>query len=203
MNKRTITLLLAVFMLLLAPVFTNAAEDLAAVALESSEPTLENAVDSDFTHTPFGKLVITTLVAMLPVIELRGAIPVGVGMGLEYYVAVICALIGNVLPIPFVILFFRRVFEWLAKKFKFFNKIWTALHNRVMKKSDIVDKYGYWGLLIFVAIPLPGTGAWTGAMIACLLDMKIKKSFPYIMLGVLIAAVIVTAVTYLGFDVIF
>lgn len=202
LNKKALILLISVLLLMLSPVFSSAAEELATpVATEIAETTgIEN---SAFAQTLFGKLVITTLVAMLPVIELRGAIPVGVGMGLEYYVSVICSLIGNILPIPFVILFFRKTFEFLAKKFKFCNKIWSALHRRVMKKSDIVDKYGYWGLCIFVAIPFPGTGAWTGAMIACLLDMPIKKSFPYILLGVFIAAVIVTSVTYLGFDVIF
>lgn len=194
LKKKTLVLMSALLLLtlLLMPICTNA-ETVYAMG----------AAPVKFTDTMLGKILVTLLVAMLPVIELRGAIPIGVGMDLEYYVAVIVALIGNILPVPFIIFFFRRIFEWLAKKVKFFDRVWTALRDRTIKKSDVVQKYGFWGLCILVAIPLPGTGAWTGAMVACLLEMPFKKSAPSIILGVVIAAVIVTAVTYLGFDVIF
>ncbi|MBQ9832516.1 MAG: small multi-drug export protein [Clostridia bacterium] len=139
---------------------------------------------------------------MVPVIELRGAIPIGIGLGLDYYTAIIFSLIGNILPVPFIILFFRRFFEWLAEKSKIFGRIWKALRDRTMRKAEIVDKYGFWGLCILVAIPLPGTGAWTGAMVACVLDIQMKKSFPAIAVGVVIAAVIVSALSWIGFDVI-
>ena len=193
LKKKTLVLMSALLLLtlLLTPAFANAQE----LAM--------GAAPVKFTDTMLGKILVTLLVAMLPVIELRGAIPIGVGMDLEYYVAVIVALIGNILPVPFIIFFFRRMFEWLAKKVKFFDRVWTALRDRTIKKSDVVQKYGFWGLCILVAIPLPGTGAWTGAMVACLLEMPFKKSAPSIILGVVIAAVIVPAVTYLGFDVIF
>lgn len=133
---------------------------------------------------------------MVPVIELRGAIPIGVGMGLSYPEAFVLAFIGNLIPIPFLIMFTRRVFDWLKTKSKWLRSIVKKLENKADKNKDVVKKYEFWGLVLLVAIPLPGTGAWTGALVAAMMDMQLKRAMPAIALGVFIAGMIVTAVTF-------
>ena len=152
--------------------------------------------------TTAGKILMTFLISMVPVIELRGAIPIAVANGLNYWVAAAVSIIGNLVPVPFIILFIRKIFELMRKISKNFYGIVTKLEQRAEKKSDVVRKYAFWGLFILVAIPLPGTGAWAGALVAAMLDMRLKRAFPAIALGVLAAAAIVTFVTY-GVDVIF
>ena len=142
-----------------------------------------------------GEFVMTVLVSMLPVVELRGGIPYGIAVGLPMYLAVTASVIGNMLPVPFLILFTRRVFEWLRRNIPKLDGFIGRLEARADSKKDIVLKYKFWGLLILVAIPLPGTGAWTGALVAAVLDLRIKKSLPAIFFGVLVAAAIVTLVT--------
>lgn len=142
-----------------------------------------------------GEFVLTVLVSMLPVVELRGGIPFGVGMGLSLPLAVTASIIGNMLPVPFLILFTRKVFQWLREKIPALNKFVGRLEERAKKKSDVVKKYGFWGLMIFVAIPLPGTGAWTGALIAAVMNLRLTRSLPSIFIGVLVAALIVSLVT--------
>lgn len=140
--------------------------------------------------------LITLLWAMVPVVELRGAIPIGVGMGLSYAEAFILAFIGNLLPIPFLIMFTRRVFEWLKTKSKWLRSIVKKLEDKADRNKEVVKKYEFWGLVLLVAIPLPGTGAWTGALVAAMMDMQLKRAMPAIALGVFIAGMIVTAVTF-------
>lgn len=142
-----------------------------------------------------GEFVMTVLVSMLPVVELRGGIPYGIAVGLPMYLAVTASVIGNMLPVPFLILFTRRVFEWLRRNIPKLDGFIGRLEARADSKKDIVLKYKFWGLLILVAIPLPGTGAWTGALVAAVLNLRIKKSLPAIFGGVLVAAAIVTLVT--------
>ncbi len=142
-----------------------------------------------------GEFVFTVLVSMLPVVELRGGIPFGVGMGLSLPLAVIASVIGNMLPVPFLVLFTRRVFEWMREKLPKLDRFVTALETRAEKKMGVVKKYRFWGLMILVAIPLPGTGAWTGALIAAIMNLRLKKSLPAIFIGVLVAAAIVSLVT--------
>ena len=134
--------------------------------------------------------------AMVPVFELRGAIPVGVAAGLPFWIVFITAILGNLLPVPFLILFTRRVFEWLRKKSAFLERLVSRLEKKAAAKEDLLKKYELLGLCILVAIPLPGTGAWTGSLVAAVLDIRLKHAFPAIALGVLIAAVIVSVVTY-------
>ena len=149
-----------------------------------------------FLHTTFGQILTTLFVSMVPVIELRGAIPIGVGMGLNYWVVILVSIIGNLIPVPFIIIFIRKIFAWLRTKSKHLNSLVSRLEARADKKSDVIEKYAFWGLFILVAIPLPGTGAWTGALVAALLEMPLKKAFPAILLGVVGAAIIVTFITY-------
>lgn len=134
--------------------------------------------------------------AMVPVFELRGAIPVGVAAGLPFWSVFITAILGNLLPVPFLILFTRRVFEWLRKKSAFLERLVSRLEKKAAAKEDLLKKYELLGLCILVAIPLPGTGAWTGSLVAAVFDIRLKHAFPAIALGVLIAAVIVSVVTY-------
>ena len=150
-----------------------------------------------FLNTFFGKILTTFLVSMVPVIELRGAIPIGVARGLPFWVAVLVSVIGNLVPVPFIIIFIKKIFAFMREKMPKLNGLVTRLENKANSKSETVQKYAFWGLFIFVAIPLPGTGAWTGALIAAMLEMPLKKDFPSIMLGVLSAGAIVTFITYI------
>ena len=133
---------------------------------------------------------------MVPVVELRGAIPYGVIAGLSVPAAFILAVIGNLVPIPFLVVFTRKVFEWLRTVSAGLDRIVRKLEEKADKKKDVVLRYEFWGLVLLVAIPLPGTGAWTGALVAAMMDMRLKRAMPAIALGVLIAGIIVTSVTY-------
>lgn len=141
------------------------------------------------------KCIWVLVVSMVPVIELRGGIPIGLGLGLSYPLAITLAVIGNLIPIPFLIIFGRRVLEYFAK-FEKFGIPFRWILELGEKKVAQMKRTLFWGLLIFVAIPLPGTGAWTGALIAITLNLKLKESFPAVALGVLSAAGIVTLLTF-------
>lgn len=134
--------------------------------------------------------------AMVPVFELRGAIPIGVASGLPFWSAFLTAFLGNLLPVPFLILFTRRIFEWLRKKSSFLERLVSRMEKKAASKEELLKKYELLGLCILVAIPLPGTGAWTGSLVAAVFDIRLKHAFPAIALGVLIAGVIVSIVTY-------
>lgn len=133
--------------------------------------------------------------SMLPVIELRGSIILAAGLNFPWYLALIIGVIGSFLPAPFILLFIRQILKWM-KKFKYTEKIAVWIENKAHKHSAKVLKYASLGLFIFVAIPLPGTGAWTGSLIASLLDMRFKYALPSIFFGVLAAGVIMTGVAY-------
>ena len=141
-------------------------------------------------------VALTFLVAMVPVLELRFAIPFGVTRDLGIKISMAAAIAGNLVPVPFIIVFIRRIFAWLRIKNEKFNSLVTGLEERAESKRHIVDKYAFWGLVVLVAIPLPGTGAWTGALIAALLNIRTAKAVPVILIGVCIAAAIMTLITY-------
>jgi uncharacterized membrane protein len=140
--------------------------------------------------------LITFLMAMVPVIELRGAIPYGVANGVGIWTAIGVSIIGNLVPVPFIILFIKKIFAWMRAHMEKLNGLVDKLEARAESKRETVDKYAFWGLMILVAIPLPGTGAWTGALVAAMMDMKLKRAFPAIAMGVIIAGVIVSVITY-------
>ncbi len=142
----------------------------------------------------FSREVLVFIVSMLPILELRGGIICGYALGMELLPNFIIAFIGNILPIPFILLFIKFIFRVLRKTP--LKGIVDKLENKAMSKSDSIQKYAYWGLLLFVGIPLPGTGAWTGALIASLLNMDIKKSFVIITIGVIMAGLIITTLSY-------
>lgn len=136
----------------------------------------------------------TFLISMLPIVELRGAIPVGLASGINPVLNYILCVVGNMLPIPFILLFIRPVFRWLKQIPRVRGTI-NKLENKAHMKSDTIKKYSFWGLVIFVGIPLPGTGGWTGALIAALLGLRLKRSLPAIFIGILLAGLIMTVLT--------
>ena len=154
------------------------------------------------TDTELGAILSTVLVSMVPVLELRGGIPWGVAHGLPHLTAFLAAVVGNMIPVPFIVVYIRRIFKWMRRHLPQLDHLVDRLEARAHLKGRKVTKYKYLGLMIFVAIPLPGTGGWTGALIAAFLDMRLKKAIPSIFGGVLIAGFLITGLTY-GFTSIF
>ncbi len=142
-----------------------------------------------------GKVIGIFFISMLPIIELRGSIPVGYAIGLPWYTTLFISIIGNMLPVWFILLFIVRIFEFMKKR-NILTKLIKKIEKRALNRTGNIANKEFLGLLIFVAIPLPGTGAWTGALIAALLKMDIKKSFIAILLGVLVASFLVTLGVY-------
>lgn len=149
-----------------------------------------------FTETDFGRYIATFFISMVPVIELRGAIPIGVGMGLGHMEAMLISIIGNMVPVPFIILFVRRIFAWMKHVNPKLGALAERFEKRAYKKRDVIKKWEIFGLVILVAIPLPGTGAWTGALVAALFNIRIRSAISAIFVGVVIAGILVTGITY-------
>jgi len=142
-----------------------------------------------------GRELALFIVSMVPFIELRGSIILGAAMDMNWWMVFIISIIGSTLPVPFIILFGRKILNWL-KNTKLFAKFTEKHEKKLLLKAKGLNKYIFWGLLLFVAIPLPGTGAWSGSFIAALLDIRIKTAFPTIFLGVIIAGIIMTLGSY-------
>ena len=143
------------------------------------------------------KELIIFIISMIPILELRGGL-LAAGpafLNVDMWRAIPICIIGNLIPVPFILLFITKIFDWL-KKTKLFRPMVEKLENRAMGKKDQIEKYAVWGLLLFVGIPLPGTGAWTGSLIASMLGIKFKKAFPAVILGVFLAAFIMTILSY-------
>lgn len=135
--------------------------------------------------------------SMIPIIELRGAIPMGFAFGLPWWQSYILAVVGNMLPVPFILLLIKAVITWMThSKIKLFNKLAAWLNRRVEKRRDKIEKYSFWGVCLFVAVPLPVTGAWTGSLVAAMIDMKFWKALLSCLFGVMIAGVIMTLISY-------
>ena len=137
------------------------------------------------------------VISMLPILELRGGMVAAAVLGVDFWLAFPICIVGNMLPIPFELIFIRRILTWL-KTTKLFSKMATKLEEKAQKKANdkAIQKYKHWGLYIFVALPLPGTGAWTGGLVADVLDLRIKKTLPIITLGVITAGIIMAIITY-------
>lgn len=135
------------------------------------------------------------IISMIPILELRGGMIAAALLKIPYLRALALCIIGNMLPIPFILLFINKIFDWL-KGFELTRGFVEKMENRAMGKSDKIKRYEFWGLLIFVGIPLPGTGAWTGSLVAALLRVKLKKAVPAVFLGILLAAAIMSFITY-------
>lgn len=142
------------------------------------------------TSLKYGKELIVFIISMMPILELRGGLIAAALLGLNVIPAFIICLIGNLLPLPFILWFITPIFNYL-KKTKLLSKFVTKIENKALKKKDKIEKAEFWGLLLFVGIPLPGTGGWTGCLIASLIDMDKKKAMTAATLGVLLAGLIV------------
>lgn len=147
-----------------------------------------------------GRELCVFMCSMLPIIELRGGIPLAAGLGLPWYAAFPLAVAGNLLPVPFILLFMNAILNWM-KRVKGLCRFANWLERKAEKNRAKVEKYSFWGLCLFVAIPIPGTGAWTGSLIASVIRTKFSKAMLSVTLGVLIAGVLLTLISYgvLGF----
>lgn len=141
------------------------------------------------------KNILIFIVSMLPIVELRGGLIAASILNVEFIKAFIICFIGNIIPVPFILLLIESIFK-LLKKWNPTKKIVEKLESKSLSKKEQIDKYGYLGLLLFVGVPLPGTGAWTGSLLAVLLNMDKKKSFIFISLGVLMAGIIMSIISY-------
>lgn len=149
----------------------------------------------NFTSAPLGKEIITFVISLLPILELRGGLLAAGALDLNPIVAYIISIIGNILPIPFILLFLTPIFDWM-KKTKALKKIVQKLEKKAEKHKGKFEKGEFIALMLFVGIPLPGTGAWTGALVASVLGMNKKKAFIAIFLGVIIASIIMMILSY-------
>jgi len=141
------------------------------------------------------KEMIVFIISMVPILELRGGLLAASVLNIDIVRALWICIIGNIIPVPFILLLITPIFNWL-KQTKTFRPMVEKLESRAMGKSDQIEKYQFWGLVLFVGIPLPGTGAWTGSLIASLLGVKFKKAFPAVLLGIAVASVIMSILSY-------
>ena len=149
------------------------------------------------TGVAFGKEILVFIISLLPILELRGGLIAAALLKLNPVASYIISIVGNILPIPFILLLIDKILEKMRKtKIKAFNKFANFLDKKVEKHKGSIEKYGYWGVVLFVGIPLPGTGAWTGSLIASVLNLNKKKSFGAILLGVLMASVIMMLLSF-------
>lgn len=158
--------------------------------------TIVSAIRDFFLET-VGRELCVFFCSMIPIIELRGAIPMGAIFGLPWWQSYLLSVIGNMLPVPFILLFIKAVLKWMTNsKINFFNKLAGWLNRKVEKNRDKIAKYSFWGVCLFVAVPLPVTGAWTGSLVAAMIDMKFWKALLSCLFGVMIAGVVMTLISY-------
>lgn len=160
---------------------------------------MESIIQSmtDFFKSWLSPEIIIFLISLLPVLELRGGLIAAALLGVDWVVAFPICVIGNALPIPFILLFIRKIFDFIKRtNFLWMGKLVEKLDAHAQKKSRGVEAASFWGLFAFVAIPLPGTGGWTGALIANILNVKFKRASWIIALGILTAGIITSIITY-------
>lgn len=143
----------------------------------------------------FSKEMIVFIISLMPILELRGGMLAAAILKIPYIKAAIICIIGNILPIPFILLFLNKLFD-LMEKWGPTKKIVKFFKDRAIKNKSKIDKYEFWGLVLFVGIPLPGTGAWTGSLIASVFNMDIKKASIGIFLGIILAFIIMSIISY-------
>ena len=155
-----------------------------------------NAIRDFFLNT-VGEELCVLFCSMIPIIELRGAIPMGALFGMPWWQSYLLSVLGNMLPVPFILLFIKAFIGWCSRtKIKFFNKLADWLNRRVEKRREKIERYSFWGVCLFVALPLPVTGAWTGSLVAAMIDMKFWKALLSCLFGVMIAGVVVSIISY-------
>lgn len=144
---------------------------------------------------PFGKELLVFIISLMPILELRGGLIAAALLGLDPIISYLISMVGNILPVPFILWFINSILDWMRKS-RHFYKIANWLDEKVVKHKGQIEKYGFWGLVLFVGIPLPGTGAWTGCLIASVLNMDKKKSFAATLLGIIIASIIMMILSF-------
>lgn len=147
------------------------------------------------TSLKFGKELLVFIISLMPILELRGGLLAASLIDLNPVSSYIISVLGNIIPIPFILWFITAILNWM-KKTKGLDKIANWLDKKVTKHKGQIEKYGFWGLVLFVGIPLPGTGAWTGCLIAAVLDMDKKKSLLAAILGVIMASIIMMIISF-------
>lgn len=147
------------------------------------------------TSIPFGKQIIVFIISLMPILELRGGLIAAALLDLNPVESYIISIIGNILPVPFILWFINSILNWMRKGKKL-SKIANWLDKKVEKHKGQIEKFGFWGLVLFVGIPLPGTGAWTGCLIASVLNMDRKKSFLAALLGIVMASIIMMVLSF-------
>lgn len=150
---------------------------------------------SGLTAIKFGREILVFIISLFPILELRGGLLAASLLGLDPLPSYIITMVGNLLPIPFILLFITKILDWMRKS-KHFSGFVNWLDKKVDKHKGSIEKYGFWGLILFVGIPFPGTGAWTGSLIASVLEMDRKKSFLAIIIGVVMASVIMMLISF-------
>lgn len=175
---------------------SNAVSD-DAVAEDAEEPGLSEKIARFFADALDGlpDELICFIVSMIPIVELRGGLIIAALKDVPLWTAILVCIAGNLLPVPFILWLITPIFNWL-KKTRLFKGFVEKLEKKSMEKSDTIQKKQFWGLVIFVGIPLPGTGAWTGSLIASMLNIKVKKAFPAVCIGLVMATVIMCFLTY-------
>ena len=149
------------------------------------------------TSIAYGKEILVFIISLLPILELRGGLLAAALIGWDPVNSYIISIIGNVLPVPFILLLITKILAWMKKsKIKLFNKIANWLDEKVEKHKGQIEKFGYLGVVLFVGIPLPGTGAWTGSLIASVLNMDRKKTFLAVMVGIFMASIIMMLLSF-------
>lgn len=149
------------------------------------------------TSIAYGKEILVFIISLLPILELRGGLLAAALIGLEPVKSYIICIIGNVLPVPFILLLITKILAWMkGSKVTIFNKFANWLDKKVEKHKGQIEKFGYLGVVLFVGIPLPGTGAWTGSLIASVLNMDKKKTFLAVLVGIFMASIIMMLLSF-------
>jgi len=147
------------------------------------------------TTTILGKRILVFIISLMPILELRGGLLAASLLGLAPLESYIICIVGNLLPIPFILWFINRILDWMRNS-KHLDRFASWLDKKVDKHKSSIEKYGFWGLVLFVGIPIPGTGAWTGSLIASVLEMDRKKSFIAILIGIFMASIIMMLISF-------
>ena len=148
-----------------------------------------------FKDMPMGRELVVFIISLMPILELRGGLIAAALLDLNPITSYIICIIGNLIPVPFILLLINKILEWMRHS-KRFHKIADWLDRKVEKRKGQIEKYGFWGLVLFVGTPLPGTGAWTGCLIASVLEMNRKKAFLATIIGVFIASIIMMLISF-------
>jgi len=149
------------------------------------------------TSLAFGKEILVFIISLMPILELRGGLIAAALLGLDPVPSYIISIVGNIIPVPFILLLISKILEKMRNsKIKFFNSIANWLYKKVEKHKGQIEKFGYLGVVLFVGIPLPGTGAWTGSLIASVLELDKKKTFGAVLVGIFIASIIMMLVSF-------